>query len=306
MSFVHQITPLILPFIILLILALAAPIVREAYRMLRSVRVRLRSRAAKAAIDGLTVLAGTAVAAAAEEVRNLKDPTKPGEWNRATAARIRDRVIGEVMELGRDLIAQLKLLGVLDAGSVYDLLERMVEAQVERLRHLELPAVSTITAESFFEVAPAEPSAPARPTLEPSHLRASTISIAVAPPPSTGERGSVRVGAVAVLLALGLGALAVGAVLSGCPQVREGVMRITPGVPEPSVCVPDAQRCAGAVPEVCSRNQTGTTRWWPSLAPRIDGTPRVCAGGCSVSDAGLAGCDPVLPNNPFTADGGAR
>ena len=33
-----QLTPIILPFIILLLLALAAPIVREAYRMLRSVR----------------------------------------------------------------------------------------------------------------------------------------------------------------------------------------------------------------------------------------------------------------------------
>lgn len=297
-SFIQQITPIILPFIILLILALAAPIVREAYRMLRSVRVRLRSRAAKASIDGLTVLAGTAVAAAADEVRTLKDPTKPGSWDRATAARIRDRVIGEVMRLGADFIAQIKSLGVIDAGSVYELLERMVEAQVERLRRLDPSSSSSPLLSADLE----EP----RPTMAPSVLRGSTIPISVAPPPSEGQRGTVRFGAVAVLLALGLGALALGAVLSGCPQVREGVMRITPGVPEPSVCVPDTQRCAGAVPEVCSRNATGTTRWWPALAPRLDGTPRVCAGGCSVSDAGLAGCDPVLPDNPFTADGGAR
>lgn len=305
MSFLHQLTPILFPFLILMALALAAPIVREGYRILRAARVRLRSRAAQAALDALTVVVGTAVAAAASEVRDLKDPTKPGSWNAAVARSIRERVIEEVMLLGRDLIAQLRVIGAVDPEAVYELLERMVEAQVERLRRLDPSSSPTPLLSADLE----EP----RPTMAPSPLRASTIAVGGAPPPpSPSQRGTVRFGAVAVLLALGLGALALGAVLTGCEPIREGVMRITPGVPSPSPCVPDTQRCEGAVPEVCSQSSMGHTRWWPSLPLRADGTQRVCAGGCSVSDAGIAGCDPVtpaasLPDNPFAAaDGGTR
>ena len=107
---------------------------------------------------------------------------------------------------------------------------------------------------------------------------------------------------IAVIVAVG--------VVDGCDPIREGVMRVTTGVPEPSACVPDSQRCAGAVPEVCSQSSMGNTRWWPSLSLRADGTQRVCSNGCVVDDAGVAGCASPIPGNPFadasvTSEGGA-
>lgn len=126
-------------------------------------------------------------------------------------------------------------------------------------------------------------------------------------PPRDGQSGRAQLGALVVLLVVGLG---IAAVTNGCEPIREGVMRITPGVPEPSACVPDSHRCAGAVPEVCSQSSMGNTRWWPSLSLRADGTQRVCSNGCVVDDAGIAGCASPIPGNPFadasvTSEGGA-
>ena len=84
------------------------------------------------------------------------------------------------------------------------------------------------------------------------------------------------------------------ALSQGCEPIREGVMRVTPGVPDPSGCVDGTQRCNGSVPEVCSASH----RWWPALPPRADGTQRVCAASCAVTDAGVAVCAAL--------DGGAR
>ena len=125
-----------------------------------------------------------------------------------------------------------------------------------------------------------------------------------ATPPSDPQRGAARVGALLVICGGVLLATLAGALVTACDPIREGVMRITPGVPDPSECRPDSQRCAGAVPEVCSQSSMGNTRWWPSLSLRADGTQRVCSNGCVVDDAGIAGCASPIPGNPF-ADGGA-
>ena len=104
--------------------------------------------------------------------------------------------------------------------------------------------------------------------------------------------GLARIGLRLAALVIVVGV--VGAVTCGCPAVREGVMRVTPGVPDPSGCAEGAQRCSGSVPEVCSASH----RWWPALPRRADGTQRVCAAGCAVTDAGVAVCAAL--------DGGAR
>jgi hypothetical protein len=104
-----------------------------------------------------------------------------------------------------------------------------------------------------------------------------------------------RLAVIAAAFAIGAArALILGAtiVLVGCPAVREGVMRVTPGVPPPSGCSPvGASRCEGAVPVVCS----GTGRWWPATP-----TGEACAHGCAVLDGpdGGAYC--------AAADGGAQ
>lgn len=253
-NFIATFGPYLLPLLLAVALALAAPIVREGYRILRAARVRVRSRAAQAALDALTVVAGTAVAAAADEVRSLKDPTKPGTWSREVARSIRERVIEEVMRLGRDLIAQLRAIGVLTPDAVYELLERLVEAQVERLRRLDPSSSPTPLLSADLE----EP----RPTMAPSPLRASTIAVGGAPPPpSQGQRGTVRFGAVAVLLALGLGALALGAVLSGCPKViREPSLP-----PPPDGCVAGTTLCHEGAPWRC-----GPDGHWSQADRRCD------------------------------------
>ena len=302
-SIIHQLVPLLVPLLLVAAFALAAPAVREGYGALRALRVRARSRAARAAIDALTVLAGTAVAAAAEEVRNLKDPTKPGTWTRAVGLSIRDRVIGEVMHLGRDVIAQLRGLGMLDAEDIEQLLERLVESQVERLRRIAptLPGAE-LTVDDLAEVIPPALPAPSAPAGRPASLRGATIAAPVAPPadtspPSSAQRGFARPLFLAALLFVLLLPL-----LIGCEHVREGVMRVAPGVPSPSECVPDSQRCNGTVPEVCADSNLDFTRWWPSLPRRADGTQRVCSAGCLVTDAGVATCAPAIPANPFTTD----
>ena len=105
--------------------------------------------------------------------------------------------------------------------------------------------------------------------------------------------GRAPLGALLAVLALSL----LGAGLA-CGPLTEAGLRATPGVPDPAACVAGTQRChaadAGAVPEVCS----ATGRWWSALAPRGDGTARVCPGACAVTDAGVAYC--------AAADGGGR
>jgi len=97
-----------------------------------------------------------------------------------------------------------------------------------------------------------------------------------------GQRGHVRGGLLAVLAVVALAVL--GATAQGCGPARETVMRLAPGVPEPSGCAAGTQRCNGAVPEVCS----SSGRWWPSLPVRPDGSQRACV-MCVVED-GVAGC----------------
>ncbi len=102
-----------------------------------------------------------------------------------------------------------------------------------------------------------------------------------APSGRSGEAGRATVGTL-VLLAL-VGALG----LAACPRAREAVL----DTQSPRVaCVGGSQRCHDGAPEVCSR----AGRWWPAMPPRDDGSPRVCAGACVVSDAGIAHCAPEV------------
>lgn len=102
-------------------------------------------------------------------------------------------------------------------------------------------------------------------------------------------------GLVATLLILGAGVPAI----SSCRTAQDGLMRITTGVPDPTDCVPDTQRCLGNVPVVCSATQ----RYWPTLPRDPSGRQRECLGGCAVTDAGVAYC---LPERLPPRDGGAE
>ena len=78
--------------------------------------------------------------------------------------------------------------------------------------------------------------------------------------------------------------------LAGCPIVREGTLLVTPGVPPVSGCTYQAERCNGAMPEVCSASH----RWWPSQAAP-------CPHGCGWGDDTHVRC---MRAGPFDSDGG--
>jgi len=94
-----------------------------------------------------------------------------------------------------------------------------------------------------------------------------------------------------------LSALLLAALAAGCPLVREGALRASVVVSDPTDCVPLTQRCVAGVPVVCSPTLVpGSThhREWPSLPRSGDGSQRGCAGGCVVdADSGVAHCAPA-------------
>lgn len=99
-------------------------------------------------------------------------------------------------------------------------------------------------------------------------------------PPSNGQSGAVRVGALLAICGAVVVASVVGAVLTGCPRL-----------PPVSGCAPRAYRCTDSGrPEVCSTSQ----RWEP-----IGDEPCSASGNVCVVDR-TAHCAPMT----VTADGG--
>lgn len=120
-----------------LVAAFALPIALYALGALRAWRSRQRSLAARAAIGGLTLLATSIVKAGAAEVADLKDPSKPGRWDAAAAARIFQRAVYDLGRVGAGLLAELRAVHGLTPAAAEALLEATVEAQVRELRALQ-------------------------------------------------------------------------------------------------------------------------------------------------------------------------
>lgn len=94
--------------------------------------------------------------------------------------------------------------------------------------------------------------------------------------------GSAMLGACVLALAASL-------LCAGCPWVREGAMRASVVVADPTDCVPLATRCVAGVPVVCSPSPvpgSNRHREWPMLPRDGRGMQRACADGCVVDDAG--------------------
>lgn len=130
------------------------PLARGGTIALRSWRARRElaqqtaaQRAAGAALDVLTALAATLVLSTEAEVRDLKDPLKPGGWNPATdGPRFLGRVVGDLRDLGGASVAQLRALQGLTTVGVTKLLASIAEAQVQKLRATAPPAVVVVPA----------------------------------------------------------------------------------------------------------------------------------------------------------------
>ena len=132
-----------MPNLTSIILSIAATVaVSAVLALVTYVRQTVQSRLAGDALALLASLAGTLVLAAMEEVRDLKDPTKPGTWTPEEAARVKGKVMSELRTFGAALIVQLKDLHGLSEESVLSLLDRLVEEQVESLRTKTSPSAT--------------------------------------------------------------------------------------------------------------------------------------------------------------------
>lgn len=105
-------------------------------------RRKVRNDMIADALTFVTTLAGDAVLAAADTVRDLKNPLKPGEWRADVEGRaIADAVVAKIMENGGGAINTL--LHGIAGGDVLKLKEQLhgiVEARVEALRQTAKPA----------------------------------------------------------------------------------------------------------------------------------------------------------------------
>lgn len=171
-----QLLPYLFAALAILFFFLAVPASLHGLAWLRAKRVAQNSLAARLALEALEGLAATIVAAAASEVADLKDPTKPGVWNAAAAARIFQRAVYDLAHVGGQLVADLRTLQHLTPQAVEALLEAAVEGQVSKLRAVQASGLAL-----------APPLAPTR--LDP--LRGHTIRLGfpVAPAPHGSRAG---------------------------------------------------------------------------------------------------------------------
>lgn len=141
----HLLNDVLLP---LLLKAAATILTALTVAAVNALRKRIRDQRVAEAFAFLTTLTAQAVMAAAEEVRTLKDPLKPGHWTDDEKRRVRDAVIGQVRETGGRAVALVRR--EMAAGSdehLHALLRDITEAQVEGLRAKSLtPATGLLAA----------------------------------------------------------------------------------------------------------------------------------------------------------------
>jgi len=279
LPWIHSHAPLLIVLAIALVSIALLPLARAKVLALRAYRARQSADAKGAAaiavgasLDALTALAATLVLSTEAEVRDLKDPSKPGAWNPAIdGPRYLRRVVTDLWHLGGDSLTQLRALTALDIESTTKLLERIAEAQVQKLR-TPAPVATTATP---AELAGLVAEILRDPTTSP--MRAATLPLGA----PSGQRGSVDFGSllyVAWLLAVVFG---VGLGLMGCPNWNR-----------PACGARGEYSCVRNQPHYCA---AGTGELTPMGDEPCDRTGRVC-----VIDAdGVGSCAPA-------ADGGAR
>jgi len=181
----HAHAPILVVLAIALVSIALLPLARAKVLALRAYRARQSADAKGAAaiafgasLDALTALAAQLVLSTEAEVRDLKDPSKPGAWNPAVdGPRYLHRVVQDLWHLGGDSLTQLRALQKLNIASTTKLLERIAEAQVQKLR-APTPVTTVATP---AELAGLVAEILRDPTATP--MRASTLPMG-APPPS--------------------------------------------------------------------------------------------------------------------------
>lgn len=186
-----QLLPYLYAALAVLALLVAVPASLQGLALLRAKRVAQTSLAARLALHGLEGLAATIVAAAATEVADLKDPTKPGRWDAAAAARIFQRAVYDLARVGGQLVADVRALQRLTPQAVEALLEAAVEGQVAKLRALQGVGATQIVDPSELARVEGLHDLAATPASLGGPLRGATLplGLAVAPAPHGSSAG---------------------------------------------------------------------------------------------------------------------
>jgi hypothetical protein len=311
MLWLHAHAPILIVLAIALVSIALLPLARAKVLALRAYRARQSADekgaaaiAVGASLDALTALAATLVLTTEAEVRDLKDPSKPGSWNPAVdGPRFLRRVVTDLWHLGGDSLTQLRALQKLDIASTTQLLERIAEAQVQKLR-APAPIATTATpaelaglvAEILRDPTATPLQAPTlamgAPVFDPSLTqdvteasRAVQRAVAERPANDPSQRGSISLRALFVLLVF---AVALGASLAGCPNWNR-----------PACGHGGQYSCEHDQPQYCA---AATGELTPIGDEPCSAQGRVCA----LDDAGVARCArrPTLADAGLDPDGG--
>lgn len=126
-----------------LALILFLPIARTGAFALGAYREKQRGLAAGAALDVVTAGVATLVARAEIEVRDLKDPLKPGSWNPAVdGPRVLKRVVDDYWRLGSASWLRFRALEKITPQTATKLLEDLAHEQLLLLRSTPTPGLS--------------------------------------------------------------------------------------------------------------------------------------------------------------------
>ncbi len=106
----------------------------------------VKSKRLAEALSYMSALTATAVMELKPLVRDLKDPTKPGQWNAEVAKQMKALALATVQRGGGTMLRVLQQ-SMEDPKAINTLLSSMVEAEVERHRDNLLVAQSLDTEE---------------------------------------------------------------------------------------------------------------------------------------------------------------
>lgn len=226
-------------------------------RILAGIQAKVTNQRAADALTFVTRQVTALVLAAADEVRDLKAPDKPGQWTASIARSVRDRVVTDALRLAPGAIAELRRILGLDEAGLRKLLTQITEAQVESLRR-----------EASFGASLVGAVGPVIPAVEPSKVPAAVVPL----PRDNPQSGRASLSLLVLLVIVGALAL-VGAALTGCPTYQR-----------PACEVPGTYRCAGDRPQYCAPSKMWTTAGSTVCGP---------AEACEINAEGVAHCNPI-------------
>ena len=112
-------------------------------KLITLIQTRVHSATARSALVFVTTIVSKLVAAEAAHVRDLKDPLKPGTWDRAAASAAMMHVVEQAKAAAPAQMAVIEA-GLASGQSLDAVIRQLAEADVEVLRRQTAPVPTTI------------------------------------------------------------------------------------------------------------------------------------------------------------------